>query len=236
MSLKKFNQIIQEEIKKAHLYEKNDMWKSARKTWLDIIEYCLLFAKKTPGLKKDVARMITNKANKLMERVERIDDKIAEEELDAGMPATPFQQDASKTVMEEREQHMEGETVYTEPEIQDLPAPASSGDLQEQFTEPKEEREEVNEIADEPPSIGTNLQGDDPQFIEVGDVKIEIPDDFPLKEIPRKDSFKPPDSEPDPVQIDKTREYVEKKEDGEGNGEPQESGNSNSKAGSEESD
>ena len=79
--LKKFNIVIKAAIQKAQLYEKNELWHKARDEWLDIIEYCLLFADKTSNLKKSTKEMISEKAQNLMKRVDKIDEKISVESL-----------------------------------------------------------------------------------------------------------------------------------------------------------
>jgi hypothetical protein len=178
--LKKFNEIVSKEIEQAKLYEKNQLWKKAKQEWLDIIEYCLLFAKKTPNLKPNTAKMIIDKAQGLLTKAEQLDAKIKEEEYTASMGAKlvpPVGMEEPKIVDEEEEQDL------TSTEGESPPSPEESG-----------------------PTGGSS--------INVGDQAIDVPDDFPLKEITPKDSFREPKVKPDRTTIDSTKYYMD--DDGSG--------------------
>ncbi|MBN2150410.1 MAG: hypothetical protein JW839_03085, partial [Candidatus Lokiarchaeota archaeon] len=74
--LKMFNELLAKEIERANAYEKSGQMEQAKKQWLDIIEYCRLFAKKTAELKPAVVQMILQKADKLLDRVRAIESKL----------------------------------------------------------------------------------------------------------------------------------------------------------------
>lgn len=104
MSLKKFNEIISTEIERARKYEDNEFWHEAKKIWLDLIEYCMLFAKKTPDLKTSIADMIISKAQNLIKRVDRIDEKIRFEKIELKQSVdSPAQADEDLFVIEDEE-------------------------------------------------------------------------------------------------------------------------------------
>ncbi len=89
--LKKFNELLAKEIERANVYEKAGSLEQAKKQWLDIIEYCRLFAKKTTDLKPAVVQMILQKADKLLDRVRAIESKLGgsisfHEESSGGKP------------------------------------------------------------------------------------------------------------------------------------------------------
>ncbi|MHA1369062.1 MAG: hypothetical protein ACTSWN_06260 [Promethearchaeota archaeon] len=73
MTLKEFNMILQSEIQKANKLEESGEYEAAKSKWLDIIEYCKLFANNEPGLKESLREMILEKSKGLMGRVERIE-------------------------------------------------------------------------------------------------------------------------------------------------------------------
>nr|MDO8108779.1 hypothetical protein [Candidatus Sigynarchaeota archaeon] len=177
--LKKFNELLAKEMEKANLYEKNGMWEQAKKQWLDIIEYCRLFAKKTPDLKPAMAKMIQQKADGLMERVQRTEAKISQ-------PSAPPRKEPAPV-------EDEGPTV-----VETTPPP-------EESIKPKV----GPFAKQQPGSDGSPAEapkGDKKNFINVGNEHIEVPDDFPLVEItPKEGAFKPPSKPSDKVQIDKTK-------------------------------
>nr|MDO8087419.1 hypothetical protein [Candidatus Sigynarchaeum springense] len=90
--LKKFNELLAKEIERANQYEKSGQLEQAKKQWLDIIEYCRLFAKKTPDLKPALVQMIMQKADKLLERVRAIESKLG------GSVSLHIEPSGSKTV------------------------------------------------------------------------------------------------------------------------------------------
>ena len=180
--MKKFNEILAKEIERANAYEKNNMWEEAKKQWLDLIEYCRLFAKKTPELKPAMTKMILQKADALMERVNRSEAKI-------GVLASATSPKPRKQLKNE------DESVVVNVEIPPVDAlkPKSKPDTLTTKTVTKS---------------AAAIKPDDTQkkFIAVGDEHIEVPDDFPLVEITPKDgAFKPASTPPDKVQLDKTR-------------------------------
>lgn len=183
--LKKFNMVIKEAIQKAQLYEKNELWHKARNQWLDIIEYCLLFADKTTDLKRTTKEMISEKAQNLMKRVDQIDEKISVEEI-ADEPEVEALTDEEATIP------VAGEGKP--PEIQDSDVSIDHED-------------------DSITIVDDAAEAEDKKFVEIGEEKIEIPDDFPLIEITPKDSFKPAEVESEKMQIDSTKHYVGEEED-----------------------
>ncbi|MHA1680193.1 MAG: hypothetical protein ACTSUE_04245 [Promethearchaeota archaeon] len=198
--LKTFNKIIQEEIQKAHLFEKNKLWKRAKNSWLDIIEYCILFAKKTPNLKDDVASMILNKANKLMDRVKKIENEIADEEMTPPRAVEHVEDVHEPPRVESPVQSSEDESEYPGTPVSDQGSSIFSPTIP-QFRD--DGTAEMKRPVDAKGGRGEE------SFIKVGDVKIDIPDDFPLVEITPKDSFKPPEESSSKVEVDTTREYIE---------------------------
>jgi hypothetical protein len=179
--LKKFNELLAKEIERANLYEKNGSLEEAKKQWLDVIEYCRLFAKKTPDLKPAVTQMILQKAEKLLDRVRAIESKLG--------GSVSFHVEPSGS----------GKPLSTEdsPEIVDDGAPAKGI----QHGSPGTARSS--------PGSSTTKGDADKKFINVGSQNIEVPDDFPLVEITPKDSFKPPSVPSEKVEIDKTRFNVD---------------------------
>lgn len=200
MSLKQFNEIISAEIERAHEFERNNLWKNARQVWLDICEYCLLFARKTPGLKTATAKMIITKAEKLMERVARIDEKIEAEQL-AAVPEPPMPRHDAMPIMPA------GQAMQPDHDLE---------------ARPSREDHDTDSRGPGPSADPTSRAGGDrgSKIIEVGDEDIAIPDDFPLIEITPKNSFKPASIPPEPTRIDSTKHPVDKddKDDGTGPG------------------
>ncbi|MFX0100069.1 MAG: hypothetical protein ACFFCS_10855 [Candidatus Hodarchaeota archaeon] len=181
--LKKFNIVIKEAIRKAQLYEKNELWHKARDEWLDIIEYCLLFADKTPDIKRSTKEMISEKAQNLMKRVDKIDEKITVEEITES-PAVEAQ-------ISDEDQATIG--------IEDSGSSDTSISINDE--------QDTITIVDDTPAPKEK------KFVEIGEEKIEIPDDFPLIEITPKDSFKPAEVASEKVKIDSTIHYVDKDEE-----------------------
>ncbi len=179
--LKKFNELLAKEIERANLYEKNGSLEEAKKQWLDVIEYCRLFAKKTPDLKPAVTQMILQKADKLLDRVRAIESKLGGS---VSFHVEPSGNDKSISTDDA-------------PEIVDDGAPAKA--IQ---TGPPSK-------AKLSPTPSTTKSDADRKFINVGSQNIEVPDDFPLVEITPKDSFKPPSVPSEKVEIDKTRFNVD---------------------------
>nr|MDO8117929.1 hypothetical protein [Candidatus Sigynarchaeota archaeon] len=190
--LNKFNGIVTVEIQRATNHEKKGEWREAREAWLDIIEYCLLFARKTPELKIGTSRMIIEKAQKLMARVETIDEKIRAERL----YSTPHEPTGALNFLSPgpgEEPPKEAAMVYQANEKQqDL-----NGQLKAAIEKMEPARKEGSKSSD-----GKN-------FIEVGEERIEIPDNFPLIEITPKDSFKPAAVTSERLEIDSTKHYVD---------------------------
>jgi hypothetical protein len=179
--LKKFNEILAKEIERANAYEKNNMWEEAKKQWLDLIEYCRLFAKKTPDLKPAMTKMILQKADALMERVNRAEAKLG---VLAG-PVIPKQKKQQKT-------EDESDIINVDIPSVDAVKPKTKPDT-------PTTKSVTKSAADIKPV-------DAKKFIAVGDEHIEVPDDFPLVEItPKEGAFKPASTPPDKVQLDKTR-------------------------------
>lgn len=180
--LKKFNEILAKEIERANAYEKNGMWEQAKKQWLDLIEYCRLFAKKTPELKLATTKMILQKADALMERVQRAEAKLGQL---AGVPKPK-----PREVQED-----EDEAVVVNVETPPVGASKSKS---------KQGTSTTKAVTKSSANIKTD--GAQKKFIAVGDEHIEVPDDFPLVEItPKEGAFKPAKTPPDKVQLDKTR-------------------------------
>ncbi|MEX2681182.1 MAG: hypothetical protein Q6373_006250 [Candidatus Sigynarchaeota archaeon] len=178
--LKKFNELLAKEIERANAYEKSGQLEQAKKQWLDIIEYCHLFAKKTADLKPAVVQMILQKADKLLDRVRAIESKLG------GSVSFHVESSGSKP-----------HPTEDSPAIVDENAPGAG--LQPGPT-----------IASKPAPVPSIAKGDtDKKFINVGNQNIEVPDDFPLVEITPKDSFKPPSVPPEKMEIDKTRFSVD---------------------------
>jgi len=180
--LKKFNEILAKEIARANAYEKNGLWEQAKKQWLDLIEYCRLFAKKTPDLKPAVTKMILQKADALMERVQHADGKLGQ--LAGGIPSSN-----PKKVQEN-----DDESVVID--VENPPVDAVKP------------RKKTSTSSKTVTKSSANIKPDDSQkkFIAVGDEHIEVPDDFPLVEItPKEGAFKPAKTPSDKVQLDKTR-------------------------------
>ena len=179
--LKKFNELLAKEIERANAYEKSGSLEQAKKQWLDVIEYCRLFAKKTPDLKPAVTQMILQKADKLLDRVRAIESKLGGSvsyHVEPSGNGKPLPADDS-------------------PEIVDEGAPAKG-------------MQPAPKSVVKPSPGSSSAKGDaDKKFINVGSQNIEVPDDFPLVEITPKDSFKPPSVPPEKMEIDKTRFKVD---------------------------
>ena len=184
--LKKFNEILAKEIERANAYEKNGMWEQAKKQWLDLIEYCRLFAKKTPDLKPAMTKMILQKADALMERVNRAEAKLG--------------QLAGTAISKPRKAPKdEDEDVVVNVEIPPVNA-----------LKPKNKPGTSNTKTVTKSSAAIKPDDSQKKFIDVGDEHIEVPDDFPLVEItPKEGAFKPAVTPPDKVQLDKTRYPVD---------------------------
>ncbi len=178
--LKKFNELLAKEIERANAYEKAGSLEQAKKQWLDIIEYCRLFAKKTPDLKPALVQMILQKADKLLDRVRTIESKLG------GSVSYHVESSSGKQLPAE-----------DSPAIVDDEKPARS-------VQPS-----PSSTTKSAPSPGTAKGDADKKFINVGNQNIEVPDDFPLVEITPKDSFKPPSVPPEKMEIDKTRFSVD---------------------------
>lgn len=181
--LKKFNELLAKEIERANLYEKNGSLDQAKKQWLDVIEYCRLFAKKTPDLRPAVVQMILQKADKLLDRVRAIESK----------------QRGSVSLHVEPSGFMKDITGEDVPEI-----------INEASTAVAPKRDTTG-TASHTPAPRASKDEVEKKFINVGTQNIEVPDDFPLVEITPKDSFKPPSVPPEKMQIDKTRIDVDDK-------------------------
>ncbi|HME52818.1 MAG TPA: hypothetical protein VKM55_11415 [Candidatus Lokiarchaeia archaeon] len=184
--LKKFNEILAKEIERANAYEKNGMWEQAKKQWLDLIEYCRLFAKKTEGLKPAMQKMILQKADALMERVQRAESKLGQ--LAGVSQAKP-----------RKDQEEEDEAVVVNVEVPPTDA-----------LKPKSKQGKPAAKAVTKSSANIKTDGAQKKFIAVGEEHIEVPDDFPLVEItPAEGAFKPASAPSDKVEIDTTRYPVD---------------------------
>ncbi len=146
--------------------------------------------------------MIIEKAHKLMARVETINEKIHAEQLHA-VPAAPAGGNNLPSPGPAFDTTATG-VVPTRAAGTDFNI---AGDEKQQAL-----NDQLKKAMDgmEPREKGeAKPGGGQKKFIEVGDERVEIPDDFPLIEITPKDSFKPATTPSEPVEIDSTKHYID---------------------------
>ncbi|MHA1793275.1 MAG: hypothetical protein ACTSVI_11565, partial [Promethearchaeota archaeon] len=197
------NSILQQEVKKAKILEENKRFDEAKSLWLDIIEYSILFAEKTPELKEETASMIKDKANALMAHVKELESFINEKKNDAQKNNEIMPELENKINKKSNDAFKEQEKLEDKSKVEN---------------DDKEEHSNINNAKEENISQEKIAKDDSKKFIEVGTEKITIPNDFPLVEITPDDSFKPPEIQPEKIQIDKVREYVNSKDSNSKNG------------------
>lgn len=222
-AIKHFNQVVASGIQVARRLEDENNWPAAKQQWLDVVEYCLLFVKKTPGLSDKLKRLIVEKSDAFVARVKRIEEKIKVEKLDyedgdeatllrmtTNFPSTPASETEPPGDDASHSPHPFNEEAFDEQDDVasiETGEPAGAAPVEEQIEGEGEITEGVGDGFSTAGQDEINAGGG--RSITVGDTVIDIPDDFPLIEITPPDSFKPASVEHETMEIDKTSYPVE---------------------------